>query len=169
MGAPAGFGPPPPGPAALAAKRALDLLLSLLLLAVLALPLLLLAPLLERSPAIGRGGRPFRLFRLRRPAVLRPLPQLLNVLLGDMSLVGPRPLAQEEAANGGAALRRRNAVRPGLVGWAQINRAELSSRQERLDLDLWYVEHWSLQLDLYILGEALRGGLRRVAGGAGRG
>jgi len=170
VGAPVGFGPPPPAPVALAAKRSLDLLLTVPLLVVLALPLLILAPvLLERSPAVGRGGRPFRLLTLRAPTPLRQLPQLLNVLLGDMSLVGPRPLSRAEAAHGGAALRRRNAVRPGLVGWAQINRAETASRQQRLELDLWYVEHWSLRLDLYILAEALRAAVRRVVGGRGRG
>lgn len=178
--APAGFGPPPPAPAALAAKRLLDLAAALPGVVLLAAPLLLLAlvlrlrrggPLLERSPAVGRDGRPFLLLRLPGPlpAPLRPLPQLLNVLAGDMSLVGPRPLGREEAANGGAALRRRGAVRPGMTGWAQINRAEVATRQQRLDLDLWYVEHWSLRLDLYILGAALRAAFRRLAGGGRRG
>jgi lipopolysaccharide/colanic/teichoic acid biosynthesis glycosyltransferase len=79
------------------------------------------------------------------------LPQLLNVFLGDMSLVGPRPRPVEQLAEDGIFERRRMARRPGMTGWAQINGGTHISWPDRILLDVWYVDHWSLWLDLRIL------------------
>lgn len=173
VGALAGFGVEPPSRRALAVKRGLDLLAAAALLPAL-LPLLLAtalwirlrhgAPVLQRSVAAGRGGAVFTLLRFNLPGaggLLPVLPQLVNVLRGDMSLIGPRPEPPAAVANGGELLLQRNRLRPGLTGWAQINRGVAASRQERLDLDLWYVAHWSLRLDGYILLETLRALFRR--------
>lgn len=82
---------------------------------------------------------------------LDELPQLFNVLKGDMSLIGPRPTIASEVAKWPPTLMRRQQVRPGLSGWAQINGRNLISWDEKLILDVWYVENWSLWLDLKIL------------------
>jgi len=79
------------------------------------------------------------------------LPQLWNVLCGDMSLVGPRPLLMEYLPYYSTEQQRRHIVRPGITGWAQINGRNAITWEERLALDVWYVEHWSLWLDLKIL------------------
>mgnify|MGYP003911246965 CR=1 FL=1 len=84
------------------------------------------------------------------------LPQLWNVLRGDMSLIGPRPTLRYQVERYTERQRRRLAVLPGLTGWAQIHgRAELSW-EERIELDVWYVEHRSLRLDLRILVRTAR-------------
>jgi len=88
--------------------------------------------------------------RLRRWS-LDELPQLINVLLGQMSLVGPRPALPEEAAKYGDYVRRRLAVRPGLTGLWQIHGRSDLSWDEAVRLDLRYVENWSLAFDLLIL------------------
>ena len=82
---------------------------------------------------------------------LDELPQLINVLRGDMSLVGPRPSTPEQVARYTTHQRRRLEVRPGLTGWAQINGRNLIPWPERIKLDIWYVDHWSLLLDIKIL------------------
>jgi exopolysaccharide biosynthesis polyprenyl glycosylphosphotransferase len=82
---------------------------------------------------------------------LDELPQLINVLRGDMSLVGPRPSTPEQVARYTTHQRRRLEVRPGLTGWAQINGRNLIPWPERIELDIWYVDHWSLLLDIKIL------------------
>jgi len=79
------------------------------------------------------------------------LPQLWNVLRGDMSLIGPRPTIPEQVARYGEYERKRLRVRPGITGWAQIHGRNLLSWPERIDLDVWYVENWSLGMDLRIL------------------
>jgi len=137
-------------------------------------------PVLFRHPRIGRDGRPFvplkfrtmvsgaisqglgttlaeedpRLTRvgafLRRWA-LDELPQLWNVLKGEMSLVGPRPTFAYQVDGYDAYQRRRLEVRPGITGWAQINGRNAISWPERIELDVWYVDHASLWLDLKIL------------------
>jgi len=86
-----------------------------------------------------------------RNTSLDELPQLFNVLKGDMSLVGPRPTIASEVAKWPPELRARLQVRPGLSGWAQVNGRNLLSWDEKLILDVWYVENWSLWLDLKIL------------------
>jgi lipopolysaccharide/colanic/teichoic acid biosynthesis glycosyltransferase len=97
------------------------------------------------DPRITRTGR-----FLRRTS-LDELPQLWNVVRGEMSLVGPRPDLVEQVANYASADRRRLAVRPGMTGWSQIHGRDEISWPERFRHDAWYVEHWSLSLDVKIL------------------
>ena len=131
-------------------------------------------PVLFRQTRIGREGAPFEIlkFRTLRPGAHDPdnprdrvtrlgrvlrrwgldeLPQLWNVLRGEMSLVGPRPTLPEQVAAYGAFERRRLSVRPGLTGWAQIHGRNGLSWPERIRLDIWYVEHASFRLDTRIL------------------
>jgi lipopolysaccharide/colanic/teichoic acid biosynthesis glycosyltransferase len=98
----------------------------------------------EDDPRITRVGRFLRRFSLDE------LPNLLNVLRGEMSLVGPRPTVQEQVSQYTERQRRRLAVEPGITGWAQIKGRAALPWDERIELDLWYVEHWSLRLDLRI-------------------
>lgn len=162
-------------------KRFLDVLLSTLLLAILS-PLLAATALAVRlglGPGVlfrqerpGLGGRPFTLlkFRTMRPgpgpdaarltrlgrflrrASLDELPELWNVLRGDMSLVGPRPLLMRYLPLYTPRQARRMEVLPGITGWAQVNGRNALTWEERFELDIWYVEHRSLVLDLRILG-----------------
>jgi lipopolysaccharide/colanic/teichoic acid biosynthesis glycosyltransferase len=97
------------------------------------------------DPRITRPGR-----FLRRTS-LDELPQLWNVLVGRMSLVGPRPDLVEQAANYTDRDRGRLAVEPGITGWSQVNGREEITWPERIEQDLWYIEHWSLRLDAKIL------------------
>jgi lipopolysaccharide/colanic/teichoic acid biosynthesis glycosyltransferase len=97
------------------------------------------------DPRITRSGR-----TLRRTG-LDELPQLVNILRGEMSLVGPRPDLVEQVANYSEADRRRLAVRPGLTGWSQTHGREEIGWPERIEQDIWYIDHWSLWLDLKIL------------------
>ncbi|MEF8815655.1 MAG: sugar transferase [Salinibacter sp.] len=131
-------------------------------------------PLLFTQTRAGHRGQPFRIYKFRtltrepddptQPAahatrvgaVLRrwaldELPQLWNVLRGEMSLVGPRPTLPEQVEQYGPHERRRLQVRPGLTGWAQIHGRNALSWPERIDLDVWYVRHRRLLLDLWIL------------------
>ena len=101
--------------------------------------------LVERDPRITRSGR-----FLRRTG-LDEAPQLVNVLRGRMSLVGPRPDLVEQAAHYTADEARRLAIPPGITGWAQIRGREDLTWPERFAYDAWYIEHWSLRLDLVIL------------------
>lgn len=86
-----------------------------------------------------------------RAASLDELPQLWNVLKGDLSLVGPRPLLVEYLPLYNSEQARRHEVKPGITGWAQINGRNAISWEERFALDMWYVEHWTFWLDLRIL------------------
>lgn len=125
----------------------------------------------------GLGGKPFKLikFRTMRPlrdgedagvsdgsritrlgAFLRQtsvdeLPTLWNVLVGDMSLVGPRPLLMQYLDRYSAQQARRHEVKPGITGWAQVNGRNAISWEEKFELDVWYVDHASILLDLRIL------------------
>ncbi len=125
----------------------------------------------------GRDGRPFEMMKFRtmtdacdaqgellpdelrltrfgrflRASSLDELPELVNVLRGDMSLVGPRPLLMEYLPLYSAEQARRHAVRPGLTGWAQVNGRNALSWEEKFALDCWYVDHQSFWLDLRIL------------------
>jgi lipopolysaccharide/colanic/teichoic acid biosynthesis glycosyltransferase len=76
---------------------------------------------------------------------------LINVLLGQMSLIGPRPAGPDHDERYTLHQRRRLEARPGLTGWAQVNGRNLLSWEERIELDIWYVDHWSPWLDLRIL------------------
>lgn len=86
-----------------------------------------------------------------RKTSLDELPQLFNVLKGDMSLVGPRPLLPEYLPLYNDTQRRRHEVKPGITGWAQVNGRNAISWQQKFELDVWYVEHQSFALDLKIL------------------
>jgi lipopolysaccharide/colanic/teichoic acid biosynthesis glycosyltransferase len=135
------------------------------------------SPVLFHQPRPGRGGKVFTLWKFRtmteaRNAAGRPapdavrltafgrwlratsldeLPELWNVLRGDMSLVGPRPLLVEYLERYSPEQARRHEVRPGLTGWAQVNGRNTTTWEERLRLDVWYVDHGNLALDLRIL------------------
>ncbi|MDQ3326621.1 MAG: sugar transferase [Actinomycetota bacterium] len=139
-------------------------------------------PVLFRQARSGLLGAEFQIFKLRtmRPEAwpgepdadrdtdlgralrglsLDELPQLWNVLRGDMSLIGPRPTLPEQVVHYSPRQRGRLAVRPGLTGWAQVNGRNSISWPARIELDLYYIEHRSLALDLRIL---VRTALRRV-------
>jgi sugar transferase EpsL len=98
------------------------------------------------------GARISRIGRFLRAASLDELPELVNVLKGDMSLVGPRPLRVEYLPLYSPKQARRHEVRPGVTGWAQVNGRNAVSWEKRFDYDVWYVDHWSLALDFKILG-----------------
>lgn len=145
------------------------------------------SPVLFRQQRPGRHGRPFVMikFRTMRDAVdrhgqplpdeqrltpfglwlrstsLDELPELWNVLKGDMSLVGPRPLLMEYLPLYSPEQARRHEVRPGVTGWAQVNGRNAISWEDKFRLDVWYVEHQSLQLDLAILWLTVRRVLQR--------
>lgn len=134
-------------------------------------------PVLFRQVRPGRGGRPFEMIKFRtmtgergpdgallpdarrltdfgrflRATSLDELPEIWNVLKGDMSFVGPRPLLVEYLPLYSAREARRHEVRPGITGWAQVNGRNALSWQEKFELDVWYVDHRSLALDLRIL------------------
>jgi sugar transferase EpsL len=98
------------------------------------------------------GERITRLGALLRRASLDELPQLWNVLRGDMSLVGPRPLLMRYLDRYTPQQARRHSVLPGITGWTQVNGRNDLPWEQKLALDVWYVDHWSLSLDLRILG-----------------
>lgn len=137
-----------------------------------------------RQRRVGRGGRPFDMFKLRtmvdgaehigaglainendsrvtrvgaflRRTSLDELPNLVNVVRGDMSFIGPRPTIPIQVAQYTPRQRGRLAIRPGITGWAQVNGRAALPWSERIDLDLYYIEHRSLAFDLRILGRTL--------------
>jgi len=134
-------------------------------------------PVIFRHERPGRNGRPFTLLKFRtmtdatgpdgrllpdelrltplgrrlRATSLDELPELFNVLRGDMSLVGPRPLLIEYLPVYTPRQGRRHEVRPGVTGWAQVNGRNDLPWSEKLEMDVWYVEHRSLWLDIRIL------------------
>ena len=144
-------------------------------------------PVLFRQERPGLGGRPFTMVKFRTMRALRPgevpyvtdvdrvtrlgrflratsldeLPELWNVVRGDMSIVGPRPLLMEYLAEYSADEGRRHDVRPGITGWAVVNGRNSLRFDERLALDLWYVDHVSLALDLRIMAMTVGQVLRR--------
>ena len=135
------------------------------------------SPVLFRQQRPGRDGCPFTLCKFRtmvddqdaagnllpdasrltpfgnwlRASSMDELPGLLNVLTGEMSLVGPRPLLMEYLPLYSLEQARRHKVRPGLTGWAQVNGRNALSWEDKLKLDMWYVENHNLWLDLKIL------------------
>lgn len=86
-----------------------------------------------------------------RATSLDELPQLMNVLKGDMSIVGPRPLLVEYLSLYNATQKRRHEVKPGITGWAQVNGRNAISWEQKFAFDVWYVEHQSFLLDIKIL------------------
>jgi lipopolysaccharide/colanic/teichoic acid biosynthesis glycosyltransferase len=138
------------------------------------------APVFFRQPRPGRGGRIFTLYKFRtmrdapagttaveavasdaerltpfgrrlRSTSLDELPQLFNVLIGDMSLVGPRPLLPEYLDRYNEEQARRHEVRPGITGWATVNGRNAVDWDDRFKMDVWYVDHRSPALDVRIL------------------
>lgn len=107
------------------------------------------------------GDRLTRLGRFLRASSIDELPELVNILRGDMSLVGPRPLLVAYLERYDARQARRHDVRPGLTGWAQIHGRNASSWQARFEHDVWYVENWSNELDLWILARTVVSVVRR--------
>lgn len=163
----------------LLAGAGLVVLAPLLLLIGLGVYLDLGRPLLFRQRRIGRDERPFTLLKFRtmrlptapeqadrdrltrfgrrlRRWSLDELPQLVNVLRGEMSIVGPRPLLPRYLPYYTPAERARHRMRPGLTGWAQIHGRSALDWDERLALDAWYVAHWSPGLDGRILLRSVR-------------
>lgn len=95
---------------------------------------------------------------------LDEIPQLINVIMGDMSLIGPRPLLPEYLALYSDFQKRRHDVRPGITGWAQVNGRNAVSWDERFSLDIWYVNHLSFGLDCKILFTTFRKVLQNEGG-----
>jgi lipopolysaccharide/colanic/teichoic acid biosynthesis glycosyltransferase len=144
-------------------------------------------PVLFRQTRPGLNGRPFQLLKFRtmteardsqgnylpneqrltplgrrlRSSSLDELPELFNVLRGEMSLVGPRPLLMKYLSRYTPAQARRNVVKPGITGWAQVNGRNALSWEDKFRLDVWYVDHQSLWLDMRILWLTIVGVLKR--------
>jgi lipopolysaccharide/colanic/teichoic acid biosynthesis glycosyltransferase len=144
-------------------------------------------PVFFRQVRIGKNGRPFvaykfrsmvdktglklsvpggdkfitRVGRLMRATSLDEFPQLYNIIKGEMSLVGPRPTLPYQVAAYDDFQRRRLLVKPGITGWAQINGRNAIPWEERIKLDVWYVENWSLKLDFIILLRTFKTWVRR--------
>ena len=109
----------------------------------------------------SEGERLTRLGAFLRSTSLDELPELWNVLRGDMSLVGPRPLLMEYLPLYSPEQARRHEVRPGITGWAQVNGRNAIAWEEKFILDVWYVDHHSLWLDLEIIALTLWKTIRR--------
>jgi sugar transferase EpsL len=162
--------------AALAAV-ALGLLSPLILILALAVKALLGSPILFRQLRPGLNGKPFEILKFRtmaeiydgrasllpdekritrfggflRSCSLDEYPGLINVLKGDMSLVGPRPLLMQYLDRYTPTQARRHEVRPGITGWAQVNGRNAIAWEQKFALDVWYVDHLSFALDLKII------------------
>lgn len=109
----------------------------------------------ERGFLLPDGQRLSRFGRWLRSTSLDETPELINVIRGDMSLVGPRPLLPKYLPLYSATQRRRHDVVPGVTGWAQVNGRNSVDWEKRFELDIWYVEHASLWLDLKILARTM--------------
>ena len=121
-----------------------------------------MAKLRTMRPGVGTDrGRTTRLGAFLRATSLDELPQLFHVLTGDMSLVGPRPLPAAYLPRYRGDETRRHEVRPGITGWAQVNGRNAISWEEKFALDVWYVDHRSLFLDVKILFKTVFGVLAR--------
>ena len=100
---------------------------------------------------VANDPRITRVGRFLRHWTLDELPQLINVLKGDMSIVGPRPTVPSQVVRYTPHQRRRLEVKPGMAGWAWVHGRNMLSWPERIELDIWYVDNWSLRLDIHIL------------------
>jgi lipopolysaccharide/colanic/teichoic acid biosynthesis glycosyltransferase len=105
----------------------------------------------EEGELLPDAARLTRFGRFLRATSLDELPELYNVLRGDMSLVGPRPLLMQYLGRYSEAQTRRHAMPPGITGWAQIHGRNAITWEQKFDFDVWYVDNWSLQLDCKIL------------------
>lgn len=165
----------------------LIVLLPLMGLAVLLVRVNLGSPVIFRQVRPGLRGKPFTILKFRtmtdardaqgnllpdaerltplgrflRSTSLDELPEFLNVLKGDMSLVGPRPLMMQYLGRYTPEQMRRHDVKPGITGWAQVNGRNAITWEQKFALDVWYVDHWSLGLDLRILALTLWKSLQR--------
>lgn len=117
----------------------------------------------ENGNLLPDAQRLTRLGRFLRSASLDELPELFNVLAGNMSLVGPRPLLVSYLDRYTPEQSRRHEVLPGITGWAQVNGRNAISWEEKFKLDVWYVDHWSIWLDIKILFMTLNKVFRREA------
>jgi lipopolysaccharide/colanic/teichoic acid biosynthesis glycosyltransferase len=121
--------------------------------------------MLDRNDARGNPlpdeNRLTKLGRFLRTTSLDELPELINVLKGEMSLVGPRPLLISYLPLYNAEQSRRHEVLPGITGWAQVHGRNILTWQEKFALDVWYVDHWSLWLDIKIISMTIVKVLRR--------
>jgi lipopolysaccharide/colanic/teichoic acid biosynthesis glycosyltransferase len=108
----------------------------------------------NRLTVVENDARITRVGRLLRNWTLDEIPQLINILMGHMSIVGPRPWVPAQAAYCSEADSRRFNFKPGMAGWAWIHGRNRLAWEERVRLDLWYVDHWSLALDFSILTKA---------------
>jgi len=152
-----------------------------MLVAAMTVRVLMGRPVLFRQWRPGRNGKPFELLKFRtmlepkdnesgpltdgkrltrvgcffRSTSIDELPQLWNVLRGDLSLVGPRPLRMEYLQRYSREQARRHDVFPGITGWAQINGRNALEWHDKFNYDIWYVDHWSLWLDTIILWSTL--------------
>ncbi|MGH4120742.1 sugar transferase [Clostridium sp.] len=105
----------------------------------------------KNGELLADGKRLTRLGRVIRSTSIDELPELINIIKGDMSLVGPRPLLVEYITRYSKRQFRRHEVLPGLTGWAQINGRNIISWEKKFELDVWYVENWSILLDIKII------------------
>jgi lipopolysaccharide/colanic/teichoic acid biosynthesis glycosyltransferase len=112
-------------------------------------------PIASTAAPLSDETRLTRLGKVLRATSLDELPQLWNVLSGDLSLVGPRPLLVEYLERYTPEQARRHDVLPGITGWAQVNGRNAIGWEEKFALDVWYVDHWSLSLDARILCQTL--------------
>jgi lipopolysaccharide/colanic/teichoic acid biosynthesis glycosyltransferase len=110
----------------------------------------------DTRPGVREAERMTRIGVLLRSTSLDELPELWNVLRGDMSLVGPRPLLMQYLPLYTPEQARRHEVRPGITGWAQVNGRNAISWEEKFRQDVWYVDHRSFWLDLRILARTIR-------------
>jgi sugar transferase EpsL len=167
------------------AVAALSLLFPVLALVAFVVRCTMGAPVLFRQRRPGLNGEPFVILKFRtmrqveaaigateadrlgsmgrflRATSLDELPQLINVLKGDMTLVGPRPLLMQYLNRYTTEQARRHEVKPGVTGWAQVNGRNALSWEEKLAMDVWYVDHHSLWLDLKILARTVGWVVRR--------
>jgi lipopolysaccharide/colanic/teichoic acid biosynthesis glycosyltransferase len=164
------------------AAIALAVLSPVLLIAALAIKLTSRGPVIYRQRRVGRGGEEFEMWKLRTmvqgsdpvgvgkvvyrddPRVTAPgrllrrtsldeIPNFVNVLRGEMAIVGPRPTIKAQVDDYTAQQKHRHEVRPGITGWAQVQGRAGIPWEERIELDVWYVDHRSLPLDLRILAK----------------
>lgn len=143
-------------------------------------------PIFFKQIRPGKGEQPFEIYKFRtmsdkkdnqgellpdelritklgsaiRKTSIDELPQLINVLKGDISLVGPRPLLMEYLPLYNAEQKKRHKVKPGITGWAQINGRNAITWEEKFKLDVWYVENQSFKLDMYIIYKTIENVLK---------
>lgn len=144
-------------------------------------------PVLFKQIRPGKSGEPFEIYKFRtmtderddkgqllsnsermtdfgrivRKTSIDEIPQLINVLKGDISLVGPRPLLMEYLPLYNEEQKKRHDVKPGITGWAQINGRNAITWEQKFKLDLWYVQNQSIKLDIYILYKTILNVLKR--------